>query len=237
MMGLTLDKVVPWGRSYDEYVSMFGLSEADLGLHILGCGDGPAGFNAALTKRGGRVVSIDPIYGFDAEQISRRISETYETVMTQLRKNRGDFVWGVIPSVEQLGMLRMAAMETFLSDFDAGKLAGRYIPGELPVLPFAADEFDLALSSHFLFLYSDHLSAQFHLLALLEMLRVAREVRVFPLVTLDNNLSTHLHFMQEQLASLGFGVEVRRVQYEFQRGGNEMLVINRGKNRHEKRSI
>ncbi len=43
-MGFTLDKIVPWGRSYDEYVSMFGLTKADLGLRILGCGDGPAGF-------------------------------------------------------------------------------------------------------------------------------------------------------------------------------------------------
>lgn len=47
-MGFTLDKVVPWGRSYDEYVSMFDLSGADLGVRILGCGDGPAEFNAAL---------------------------------------------------------------------------------------------------------------------------------------------------------------------------------------------
>jgi SAM-dependent methyltransferase len=224
-MGFTLDKVVPWGRSYDEYISMFDLSEADLGLRILGCGDGPAAFNASLTWRGGRIVSIDPVYAFDADQIRRRISETYETVMTQLRRNRDDFVWGVIPSVEELGQLRMAAMETFLADFDAGKQEGRYIPGELPGLPFTSGEFDLALSSHFLFLYSDHLSAQFHLQALDEMLRVAREVRVFPLVTLDNTRSPHLQFVKEQLASHGFGVEVRRVPYEFQRGGNEMLVI------------
>jgi len=224
-MGFTLDKVVPWGRSYEEYVSMFGLTEADLGLRILGCGDGPAGFNAALTRRGGRIVSIDPLYAFDVGQIRGRIAESYETVMTQLRRNRDDFVWGVIPSIEQLGILRMAAMEAYLADFDAGKQAGRYIPGELPSLPFADGEFDLALSSHFLFLYSNHLSAQFHLQALREMLRVANEVRVFPLVTLSNALSPHLQFVTEQLASLGFLVEVRRVLYEFQRGGNEMLVI------------
>jgi len=224
-IGFTLDKVVPWGRSYDEYVSMFGLSEADLGLRILGCGDGPAAFNAGLTGRGGRIVSIDPVYAFDAGQIRGRIAETYETVMTQLRRNRDDFVWSVIPSVEELGKLRMAAMETFLADLDAGKQAGRYLPGELPELPFADGEFDLALSSHFLFLYSDHLSAQFHLEALREMLRVANEVRVFPLVTLANALSPHLQLVTEQLENLGFSVEAKRVPYEFQRGGNEMLVI------------
>jgi len=224
-VGFTLEKVVPWGRSYEEYVNMFGLTEADLGLRILGCGDGPAGFNSELTKRGGHIVSVDPVYVFDAEQIRARILETYETVMTQMRKNHNDYVWGVIPSVEQLGSLRMSAMETFLADFDVGKQAGRYIPGVLPSLPFANGEFDIALSSHFLFLYSAHLSAEFHLQALQEMLRVSHEVRVFPLLMLDGAASPYLRFVNEHLANQGFGVEVKRVSYEFQRGGNEMLVI------------
>lgn len=93
-MGFTLDKVVPWGRSYDEYIRMFGLTEGDLVLHILGCGDGPAAFNSALSKRGGNVVSVDPIYVFDTAQIRSRVSDTYEAVMTQMRKNKNDYVWG-----------------------------------------------------------------------------------------------------------------------------------------------
>lgn len=224
-MGFTLEKVVPWGRSYDEYVSMFGLSEVDLGLRILGCGDGPAAFNSALTKYGGNITSVDPIYVFNVEEIRGRISETYETVMAQMRKNQGDYVWGVVRSVEQLASIRMSAMDAFLADFEAGKDEGRYIPGELPSLPFESGEFDIALSSHFLFLYSAHLSAEFHLQALQEMLRVSREVRVFPLLALDGAISPHLDSVSEHLASHGFSVEVRRVHYEFQRGGNEMLVI------------
>ncbi|HEY8095540.1 MAG TPA: SAM-dependent methyltransferase [Methylobacter sp.] len=224
-MSFTLDKVVPWGRSYDEYISMFDLTEAELGLRILGCGDGPAAFNSVLTQRGGNVVSVDPVYAFDAEQIRMRISETYETVMAQMRKNHDDYVWDVIPSVEQLGSLRMSAMETFLGDFELGEQEGRYIPGELPFLPFANGQFDIALSSHFLFLYSAHLSAEFHLQAVQEMLRMSREVRVFPLLTLDGSLSPYLQLVKEHFANHGFGVEVKRVPYEFQRGGNQMLVI------------
>lgn len=224
-MGFTLDKVVPWGRSYNEYVSMFDLTEAELGLRILGCGDGPAAFNSVLTQRGGNIISVDPVYAFDAEQIRVRISETYETVMAQMHKNHSDFVWGVIPSVEQLGRLRMSAMETFLADFEAGKLEGRYIPGELPSLPFASGQFDIALSSHFLFLYSAHLLAEFHLQAVQEMLRVSREVRVFPLLTLDGSLSFHLPFVSEYLSCQGLDVQIKNVHYEFQRGGNQMLVI------------
>lgn len=40
-MGLTLDKVVPWGRSYEEYVSMFDLSDDELRLRILAAATAP----------------------------------------------------------------------------------------------------------------------------------------------------------------------------------------------------
>ncbi|MEM6717567.1 MAG: SAM-dependent methyltransferase, partial [Cyanobacteria bacterium P01_C01_bin.147] len=48
-MAITLDTIVPWGRSYAEYVAMFNLTEADLAGRILGCADGPAAFNAVMT--------------------------------------------------------------------------------------------------------------------------------------------------------------------------------------------
>ena len=227
-MGFALDQVVPWGRSYDEYVRMFDLGAVDLGRRILGCGDGPAAFNAELSRRGGSVVSIDPVYGFSAAQIRSRIAETYELVMAQMRMNQADYVWESIPNLDRLGALRMAAMEAFLADFDAGREAGRYLVGALPSLPFDPGAFDLALSSHFLFLYSEALSADFHLAALDEMLRAAREVRVFPLLTLNGVRSPHLPAVADQCAARGLAMEIRRVPYEFQRGGDEMLVIRSG---------
>jgi hypothetical protein len=47
-----LHEVVPWGRSLDEYRAMFALAEGDLQGRLLGCGDGPASFNAELTELG-----------------------------------------------------------------------------------------------------------------------------------------------------------------------------------------
>lgn len=224
-MGFTLDKVVPWGRSFDEYVRMFHLSAADLQLCILGCGDGPAEFNSELSRAGGRVVSFDPIYVFNTAQIQSRVSETYQAVMSQIRLNQADYLWETIRSVEDLGKIRMSAMDGFLSDFETGKLEGRYIAGELPFLPFENQSFDLALSSHFLFLYSEHLTAEFHLQSLREMLRVANEVRVFPVLTLDGKLSQYLDFVSAYLKEDGYCAELKSVPYEFQRGGNQMLVI------------
>lgn len=226
-MGFTLAEIVPWGRSYDEYVDMFRLSETDLQCRLLGCGDGPAGFNSELTRRGGHVVSIDPIYSFGADQIRARIAETYDAVIAQMRHNQSAYVWKSITSIEELGKRRLAAMDVFLADFEQGKQAGRYLAGELPALPLADDLFDIALSSHFLLLYSAHLPLDFHLLALQDMLRVAGETRIFPLLTLDGCRSPHLDSIVSHFSDRGYGVEITRVNYEFQRGGNEMLRIRR----------
>lgn len=224
-MSFSLKNVVPWGRSFDEYVTMFALSDEDLAKKIVGCGDGPASFNCTLTKRGGSVVSVDPIYQFTADDIARRITESYDTVMEQTQQNRHEFVWQRIASVEELGRIRTSAMSDFLADYPAGTTDGRYINGALPKLPFADVAFDLALCSHFLFLYSEQFDQTFHLLSLRELCRVALEVRVFPIMELGSVRSRHLNAAVSILASEGYVVHVERVAYEFQKGGNEMLRL------------
>src|SRR5262245_7353566 len=178
----TLEAVVPWGRSFDEYRSMFSLSDRDLDLRILDCGGGPASFNAEGTRQGYSIVSCDPLYRFDAPAIGSRIRATCDQILEQTRQNETEFVWSTIRSIAELGELRLSAMTAFLDDYPAGRLAGRYISGELPSLPFADRSFELALSSHFLFLYTEQLDEAFHRAAILEMSRVACEVRVFHLL-------------------------------------------------------
>ncbi len=221
----TLDRIVPWGRSFNEYCRMFAVSEAERQWAILGCGDGPASFNAEATRRGYRVVSCDPLYQWSAAEIRARIAATYDQVLAQTRANADTFVWTDIPSVETLGEVRMAAMQQFLGDYETGKAVGRYVNAALPTLPFPDRAFDLALSSHFLFLYTEQLGEEFHRLALREMCRVATEVRVFPLLALDAKRSLCVDGCIADLRALGHTVAIERVPYEFQRGGHEMLRI------------
>ncbi len=228
----TLDTVVPWGRSFDEYQRMFALGDDDLRLRILGCGDGPASFNAEATSQGLRVTSCDPIYQFHAGQLRQRIAETAEDVLEQTRRNAGEFVWTSISSIDALRDTRMAAMETFLADFPAGKNEGRYIEAALPALPFADDAYDLALSSHFLFLYTAQLGDDFHRRAVREMCRVAREVRIFPLLALGGAPSPLVALAVQELTADGYTVSIDTVPYEFQRGANQMLRIRRGHTTH-----
>jgi hypothetical protein len=223
----TLDQIVPWGRSFDEYRRMFALSDADLERSILGCADGPASFNVTATGRGANVVSCDPLYQFDAAQIRARIDATYAEIQKQTRQNATDFVWDMIRDPEELGRIRMSAMEAFLRDFAGGGKHGRYVGAALPQLPFAEQSFDLGLCSHFLFLYSAHLDAAFHRDALEEMCRVAAELRIFPVLNIDGRRSPHVADLVEELVRDGFIVTIERVPYEFQRGGNEMLRVRR----------
>lgn len=223
-----LDQVVPWGRSFDEYRRMFSLLDEELGLRIIGCGDGPAGFNAEATRRGARVVSCDPIYRFERSEIQERIAATYDRIVEQTRCNAHEFVWrDEIRTVEELGQVRMAAMRTFLDDYDRGRAAGRYVETELPTLPFADGAFDLALCSHLVFLCSSQLGEEFHRAAVREMCRVAAEVRIFPLLALGGEQSPFVDVCAQDMSEMGYDVSIDTVAYEFQRGANQMMRITR----------
>jgi hypothetical protein len=226
-MAMQLDAVVPFGRSLDEYIHMFNLTAMDLSQRILGVGDGPASFNAEASQQGGMVVSIDPIYCFTGEEILQRFDAVVNNIIAQVKATADDYVWGYHKSPEDLRHNREQVIQRFLADYELGKKSDRYQVGELPTLSFADGTFDLALCSHLLFLYSQHLDYAFHRSAVLEMLRVSREVRIFPLLTLMLERSPHLDLLIGELRQLGYQVEVVKVGYELQKGGNEMLVIGR----------
>lgn len=226
-MTFRLADVVPWGRSFDEYVAMFALSDRDLERRILGCSDGPASFNAELSRNGGRVVSSDPIYRFSPDELRARVEQTASVVATQLRENADEFVWTHFTSADDVVETRMSAMDAFLRDFSSGPSDGRYIDASLPSLPFADDAFELALCSHFLFLYSAQHDLDFHQRSTAELCRVAAEVRIFPLLELGSVTSRHLESVLGTLDAQGARTEIVPVPYEFQRGGNQMLVIRR----------
>lgn len=222
-MGIQLEQVVPWGRSLAEYSRMFSLSKVDLQKSILDCAAGPASFNVELTQRGGYVVSCDPIYQFTPTQIEQRIQETYDLLKAKLLENLDCYVWETIASPEQLGQIRMAAMQQFLEDFPQGLAAGRYQVEELPQLPYADGQFELALCSHFLFSYSDHFSESFHLSAIRELCRVAQEVRIFPLLTVSGERSPFVQPIVNALEQIGYTVTIETVDYEFQKGANQQM--------------
>jgi hypothetical protein len=184
-MAFELKNTVPWGRNLEEYKNMFGLSDIDMDKRIISFGDGPASFNYEMTQQNKDVASIDPIYRFSKEELKQRIDETKDIVIEQTKSNLDNFVWMNIKEVKELEKIRMSAMSNFLIDFETGKKDGRYINHELPNRTDFDDlSFELGLSSHFLILYS-HLGLDFHIQSISEMLRICKEIRIFPILDLD----------------------------------------------------
>jgi hypothetical protein len=223
-MAFELNQIVPWGRSMEEYRRMFSLNAAHAHMKILGCGDGPASFNSEATQKGWNIVSVDPLYHYSSKAIQARIEQTKEVVMKQTREHQHQFLWNLFANPDELCAARLAAMHLFLEDFETGKTTGRYITGSLPNLTLDTQSFDLALVSHLLFLYTAQMSLEVHLQSITELLRVSNEVRIFPLLDLTVTKSSHLEKVIE-LFSKNFDVRVEKVDYEFQVGGNEMLMI------------
>jgi Methyltransferase domain len=226
-MSVELDQIIPWGRSRHEYELMFSLAPDDLRGRLLGCGDGPASFNAEMTEAGCSMVSVDPIYAYSGPEIAGRFEATSETVMEQVRASLGKWNWAYHRNPDGLLANRRKAMAKFLAAYEARRRAGRYQVASLPELPFPDGYFDLALCSHLLFLYSEHLSEEFHVRSIQELCRVAREVRIFPLLTLSHEPSPHVIPVRARLQQAGWSSEIVRVNYEFQKGGNKMLRIFR----------
>ena len=217
--------IVPWGRSFDEYLDMFNLSEDNLARDIVGVGDGPASFNFWMHQRGTPIVSVDPIYRYAEVELHQRIQETYDDVIAQAHQNRDKFVWTHISSVDELAEIRMQAMEAFCGDFETGKQQGRYIDASLPNLPFPDGHFDLVLSAHLLFFYSANKDLAFHLDAVRELLRIGSEVRIFPIVDVNSNPSPFLSPVIDELEKNEVACSVERVPYHFQKTGNQMLRL------------
>lgn len=92
------------------------------------------------------------------------------------------------------------------------------------VLPFTDFTFDLALCPHYLFADEDSLRVDRHLQLIFELARVAKEVRIYPLI--NNGLPSKL--LGPVLLGLqqeNYGVEVRDVTSSLQPNGNAMLRV------------
>jgi len=103
-----------------EYERMFDLTETDLRRKILGCGDGPASFNAEMTRRGFSVISCDPMYAHSAAEFERQFERSLQPVLSQVRANPQNYVWSFHRDLDALRQCREAAMRRFVSDYPGG---------------------------------------------------------------------------------------------------------------------
>ncbi len=216
--------VPAWGRCAAEYEAFFALSDVSPSARVLDCGGGPSSFAAEWGKTGRFVVAVDPIYRFSGRDLKAGFEPTAARMLAGTRKARERFRWDHYGSPEEVLRLRRDVLTTFLRDFQSVTRRGRYVSGSLPGLPFRSKSFDLVLCSHLLFLYSAEFNLDTHLSFLRELLRVGREIRVFPLFDMAGEPSQHLDFTIQSMQRCA-NVDLVSVPFEFRRGDSNMLRL------------
>ncbi|WP_160036976.1 SAM-dependent methyltransferase [Paenibacillus sp. An7] len=224
---LDLSRVVFIGRTFDEYLLMFNLTQEELrGRKILDCPAGACSFTAVANTKGADVTATDIAYYHPFEQLAQKGFDDIEHAMLNMEKAQSNYAWDYFESVEGLKKHRIQALSDCSNDMK--EYPNRYIPANLPVLPFKDCEFELTLSAHFLFMYADRFDYEFHLQSIQELLRVTSdEVRIFPLIDLSSNRYEHLDKLVSVIQSQGYVTKEIKVPYEFQKGASSMLVIKK----------
>ena len=219
-----------FGRTLRDYTAFFGISPGQLkGCRVLDCAAGAASFTAEAALAGIDAVACDPLYNRCRDALEKLGRMDLEHVMRVTRANahRFDFS-GMGGGIEALRTRRERALEQFLADYSGGMAVGRYQCVALPSLPFRDGEFDLVLCGHFLMLYSDRLDYRFHLEAVRELVRVSRgEARVYPLLDTRGIRFIHLERLRKELKAYGIRSRIKKVDYQFLKGSNEVLVLER----------
>ncbi len=217
-------KLVLWGHHWDEYREMFDLSASSLNNSFLEYGCGPSAVNKELHDTT-KIMSCDPLFVLDKGTLSTKTALIFHDMAAHIFRDKDKFDFSHDGSFEDLIASRQQGMLEFFSDYDQGKKEKRYLPVTDYALPFKDFEFDMALSSHYLFADLDDQDIDFHLKVIQELARVAKEVRIFPLIDRHGQPSPFLGPVLLGLQQANFGVEVREVSYHLQPKGNAMLRV------------
>ncbi|MCX7117481.1 MAG: hypothetical protein NTW94_06210 [Legionellales bacterium] len=217
-------KLVLWGHPVEEYLEMFDLPSTALSTRWLEYGCGPSAVNAMQHARGQRVVSCDPLFQLDKLKLQLVVDEAFDHMVQQVRLVQHVFDFSRYGSLDALIQSRREGLSVFFKDYEQGVAEKRYLPVSEP-LPFPDFSFDVALSSHHLFEDLDDQDVDFHITTICELARVAKEVRIFPLIDRFGKPSSFLGPVLLGLQNLHYGVEVREVTYSFQAKGNAMLRV------------
>jgi hypothetical protein len=222
---LDLERIVFIGRTFEEYLDMFSLTKEELeGKKILDCPGGACSFTAVGNISGLDVTACDIAYYHSGEDLKNKGVQDIELVIEHMEKAKNNYKWDYFNDLEGLRAHRLSALRDCANDMN--KSSERYIPVNLPSLPFKNAEFDILLSAHFLFMYADRLDYQFHIETLNELLRITKEeVRIFPIVDMEGKRYEYLDEIISYLADNGCTVKEVKVPYEFQIHANSMLKI------------
>jgi SAM-dependent methyltransferase len=204
---------------------MFDLRELR-GLRVLDCGAGPSTFAHEAARRGAQVIAVDTMYEHDLRCMRMHVSRAAAELRTHLITHIDRYEWSHFRSPDALIEHRLRTLERFESAF-ASPGRERYVSAALPHLPFPDQLFDLALSSHLLFLHSGTLGNESTIEGVQELTRIAREVRLYPLVDMQGQPSQVVPPVLRWARDCGLLVRMVPTAYRIQRSATHFLCIHR----------
>ncbi len=222
---LNLRNIALIGRTFEEYYKMFDLDNLAKDEQILDAASGVSSFCSEASAEGYNVTASDRIYTSSPLEIEQKCGQDLDAVIKQLPDLVDLFVWNFFKDIRVLKAQREKAYKLFIEDF---KNYGtkRYKPVEYPVTDFIDNQFTISLVSHFLFLYEDHINYDLHNKIILELLRItSKEIRIFPIVNLKGQKSSLVDTLMHDKDFERYQISVKKVDYEFMKNGNEMMVI------------
>ncbi|SEG72632.1 class I SAM-dependent methyltransferase [Paenibacillus sp. UNC499MF] len=219
-------------RNFEEYVRMFDLDPDKLrGKRVLDTGAGASAFTAEASRRDIHACAADPLYAMEPSEIEGLGREEIDRFIVKLTERRHMYDWDFYGGPELLKELRKQSFADFSADYaNPVSREQRYTAASLPELPHPEGEFDLVLCSHFLFLYGEQFSPEFHLQAMRELLRVCKpggEVRIYPLLTFGGESYPQLPALLKELAAEGVTAEYRPTRLAFIPGSKDYLTLHK----------
>lgn len=220
-----MPKLVLWGHHVDEYCEMFDLSVQEMKSSWLEYGCGPTAVNVELSQTGQKIISIDPLFDLGKEALESKVATIFSQMVKRVYQAQESFDFSRYGSAQSLVKTREIGIANFLADYQQGKKEKCYQGVRKEHLNFADFSFEFALSSHYFFVRELNLDADMHLQQIKELARVAKEVRIFPLIDRHGQPSSLLGPVLLGLQQANFGTEIREVAYHLQTSGNAMLRV------------
>ncbi|MEK6671941.1 MAG: class I SAM-dependent methyltransferase, partial [Nitrospirota bacterium] len=145
--GLDIDRIAFFGRTYAEYMDMFGLDESMLKQGpVFDCPAGASSFAAEAHQKGFDVTACDILYNLATDELMEKGKNDLQHVFEKFNEVNHLYVWKYYKDKNEVMTLRNKALEIFAGDCMNGLKEKRYIQAELPYLPFPDKTFSLVLS-------------------------------------------------------------------------------------------
>lgn len=227
-MDLSINEICGLGYSVDDYKKMFDLSDDDLNRNILDYRSGANVFCQEIYNQNKSEASIikacDPIYQMNITDLKKLAKASIDKLNQEYKANKSKFTLNTA-DFEKFIEQRINNINIFFSEFEVNKNNNLYTLDSLPSLSFEDEKFDLALVNYYFFSYSEILGLDYIVAGLKELIRVANEVRIFPLVNHSGEYSDAVPMVLGKLQENDLGAEIKEVEFGLWQSENAMMKV------------